>query len=131
MLAGLRHGIDWHRAAFDAASSRGIGEAVLVHVQQMVCGIRGHDLVLAFEPHHLASALHGLRLEIIRVVDRSETGDPRKHEVGTTLARTARRRFCRQLRRGSPATAVATPAAVGLSRSVPRASPDPDIEAPG
>jgi hypothetical protein len=27
---------------------------VLVQVHQLACGIRGHDLALALEPHHLA-----------------------------------------------------------------------------
>ena len=47
------------------------------------------------------SALHGLRLEIIRVVDRSETGDPRKHE----------RRSAGPSSNGSEAVLPATPVA--------------------
>ena len=50
----LRHGIGWHRPAFDAARIEASAGRLVVYARQIVCGIRGHDLVLGFEPHHLS-----------------------------------------------------------------------------
>ena len=50
----LRHGIAWHRPAFDAARIEALAARLVVQARQIVCGIRGHDVVLGFEPHHLS-----------------------------------------------------------------------------
>ena len=49
----LRHGIEWHAPVLDAARMMAVAGALCVHARQIVCGIRGHDVVLGFEPYHI------------------------------------------------------------------------------
>jgi hypothetical protein len=50
----MRHDIGWHRPAFDGVHLQDCAKRVLVQIHHVACGIRGHDLALALEPHHLS-----------------------------------------------------------------------------
>ena len=54
LAACVRHGRGWRRPAFDVARIEASAGRLLVHARQIVCGIRGHELVLGLEPHHLS-----------------------------------------------------------------------------
>ena len=50
----VRRGVEWHWPASDGADVQECARRVLVQVHRIACGIRGHDVVLAFEPRHLS-----------------------------------------------------------------------------